>query len=71
MGNENSVYAALTALLTVGVLLLNLGVSTLPGNLQTGIIMIALGAAMILGAVYVLMRFGIPPTVEKLLEASR
>lgn len=71
MGDENKVYAALTALLTVGVLLLNMGVSTLPGNLQMGLIMIGLGAAMILGAVFVLMKYGIPPTVAKLLEASK
>lgn len=46
-------YAALTTLLTVGVLLLNFGAETVKTNLRDGLILIVAGAGLILAATIV------------------
>lgn len=46
-------YAALTTLLTVGVLLLNFGAETVKTSLRDGLILIAVGAGLILAATLV------------------
>ena len=63
-------YAALTALLTVGVLLLNLGADTVKTSLRDGLILIAVGTGLILGAVLVFKLLA-SSIVEAKLHASK
>jgi len=49
--DNKEIYAAITALLTVGVLLLNLGANTVGVSLVNGLALIGVGAALIVGAV--------------------
>ena len=52
---DNSLTAAITALLTVGVLLLNLGANMIQGGqLTNGLLVIAFGVALILVAVFII-----------------
>lgn len=49
---DTQIQAAITALLTVGMLLLTLGANAVQsGQFQTGIVMILVGATLIFGAV--------------------
>jgi len=50
--DNKEIYAAITALLTVGVLLLNLGAETVKTSLVNGLALIGVGVALILIAVY-------------------
>ena len=63
-------YVALTALLTVGVLLLNLGADTVKTSLRDGLILIAVGTGLILGAVLVFKLLA-SSIVEAKLHASK
>jgi len=69
VGNKE-LYAALTALLTVGVLLLNLGADTVKTSLRDGLILIAVGTGLILGAVLVFKLLA-SSIVEAKLHASK
>ena len=50
--DNNEIMAAITALLSVGVLLLNTGANLIQLNLVNGVVLIAVGVILILIAVY-------------------
>lgn len=50
--NNKEILAAITTLLSVGVLLLNAGANMVQTNLVNGLALIGVGAALILAAVY-------------------
>lgn len=68
--DNKELYAALTALLTVGVLLLNFGAETVKTSLTSGLALIGVGAALIFGSV-LLFKLIADRVVEAKLLASK